>query len=66
MFIEKGFRVLPSGWNDVGATRAFINHSRRHAGPKMLGHLFTTWGVKKEELLKFPPLVEGLQLVEYP
>ena len=64
MFIEKGFRVLSSGWKDVGATKAFINHSRRHAGPKMLGHLFTTWGVKKEELLNFAPLVEGVKVIK--
>ena len=63
MFLEKGFRVLPSGWKDVDATKAFINHNRSHAGPKMLGHLFTTWSVKKEELLDFAPLVEGMKLL---
>ncbi|HEX6730063.1 MAG TPA: family 20 glycosylhydrolase [Pyrinomonadaceae bacterium] len=61
MFIEKGFRVLPAGWNKVDATKALIEFSRSHAGPKMLGHMFTTWGVKKESLLDFPPLVEGLK-----
>jgi len=63
MFIEKGFRVLPSGWKNVDATKAFINYSRQHIGPKMLGHLFTTWSVKKEELETFPPLVEGVKLL---
>ena len=63
MFIEKGFRVLPSGWKNVDATRALINHSRSHNGPKLLGYLFTTWGVKKDQLLVFPPLVEGLKLL---
>jgi hypothetical protein len=63
MFIEKGFRVLPSGWKDIDATKAFITHNRQHAGPKMLGHLFTTWSVKKEELLEFAPLVEGMKLL---
>ena len=63
LFIEKGFRVLPSGWKDVGATKAFINYSRKHKSPKMLGYLFTTWSVKKEELVAFPPLVEGLKLL---
>jgi hypothetical protein len=32
--------------------------------PKLLGHMFTTWGVKKDELLAFPPLVEGLPLIQ--
>jgi glycosyl hydrolase family 20 len=63
MFLEKGFRVLPAGWKDVEATRALINYSRNHIGPKLLGHMFTTWGVKKEALLEFPPLVEGVQLL---
>jgi hypothetical protein len=63
MFIEKGFRVLPAGWKNVDATRALIQFSRLHAGPKLLGYIFTTWGVKKEELLQFPPLVEGLKLL---
>ena len=63
MFIEKGFRVLPTGWNKLDATKALINYSRTHAGPKMLGYLFTTWGVKKDALLGFEPLVEGLKLL---
>jgi hypothetical protein len=64
MFIEKGFRVLPTGWNKVDGTTAFINHSRKHTSRKMLGYLFTTWGVKKEELLAFPPLLEGMKLLQ--
>ena len=53
MFIDKGFRVLPTGWKKVEATKALAAYSRTQAGPKMLGYLFTTWGVKKEELLDF-------------
>jgi hypothetical protein len=64
MFIQKGFRVLPAGWNKVDATKALIEYSRANAGPKMLGHLFTTWGVKKDALLEFEPLVEGLKLLQ--
>ena len=48
MFMEKGFRVLPAGWKDLEATKALIEFSRLHADPKLLGHMFTTWGVKKE------------------
>jgi len=64
MFIERGFRVLPASWNDVDATKALIQFSRSQSGPKLLGHMFTTWGVKKEELLQFPPLVAGLPLIQ--
>jgi Glycosyl hydrolase family 20, catalytic domain len=63
MFIEKGFRVLPAGWKNVDATKALIEFSRSHAGPKLLGYMFTTWGVKKDALVEFPPLVEGLKLL---
>lgn len=64
MFLDKGFRVVPAGWNNVEATKALIQFSQQHAGPKLLGYMFTTWGVKKEELLQFPPLLEGLKLLE--
>ncbi|HKS09260.1 MAG TPA: family 20 glycosylhydrolase [Pyrinomonadaceae bacterium] len=64
MFIDKGFRVLPAGWKDVDATKALIQFSRQHAGPKLLGYIFTTWGVKKDALLQFPPLIEGLKLLQ--
>jgi hypothetical protein len=64
MFIEKGFRVLPASWKDVDATKALIDFSRRQAGPKMLGFMFTTWGVHKDALLDFPPLNEGLKSLQ--
>ena len=63
MFLEKGFRVLPTGWNKVEATTALIEYSRQHDGPKLLGYLFTTWGVKKDALVDFPALVEGLKIL---
>ena len=63
MFIEKGFRVLPAGWKDVDATKALIQFSRTQTSPKLLGYMFTTWGVKKDALLEFPPLVEGLKVL---
>ena len=63
MFIENGFRVLPAGWNKVDATKALLSYSQIHSGPKLLGFLFTTWGVRKDELLQFPPLNEGLKVL---
>jgi len=64
MFLQKGFRVLPAGWKDVEATKALMEFSRSHAGPKLLGYMFTTWGVTKDALLDFPPLVEGMKLLQ--
>lgn len=43
IFIGKGFRVWPAGWRKPEATEALIRDSQAHAGPLMLGHLFTTW-----------------------
>jgi hypothetical protein len=63
MFLDKGFRVLPTGWNKVDATTSLIEYSRQHDGQKLLGYMFTTWGVKKDALLDFPALVEGLKLL---
>ena len=63
MFLDKGFRVLPTGWNKLEAAKALIEYSRQYDSPKLLGYMFTTWGVKKEALIDFPVLVEGLKLL---
>src|SRR6266436_5514853 len=36
MFLDKGFRVLPTGWNKVDATTELIEYSRQHDSPKLL------------------------------
>lgn len=65
LFLEKGFRVLPSSWKDVDAAKAFIGYSFAKQNPKMLGHMFTTWGaVPKEDLLDFGSMNEGLVKIE--
>jgi hypothetical protein len=43
LFQEKGFQVWPAGWRDLEASRALIADAQRHAGERMLGHLFTVW-----------------------
>jgi len=60
MFIEMGFRVLPTSWRNVEASQELIKYSQKLENPKMLGHLFTTWG--KTDYLSYPPLIEGLKL----
>jgi len=42
-FQEKGFYVLPSGWNKQEASLALLQYARAHSSDKMLGHLCTTW-----------------------
>jgi hypothetical protein len=61
MFIEKGFRVLPTSWRNVDAVKELIKYSQNLESPSMLGHLFTTWG--KTDLLNYQPLIEGLKLI---
>jgi hypothetical protein len=63
MFLEKGFRVLPASWRNVEASRALIEYSRNEKSPKMLGHLFTTWGGRKDAVPEYRPMVEGLKLL---
>lgn len=62
--LKKGFRVLPSGWKDVAATKALIEFSRAQNNPKIIGHMFTTWGAaKKDSLVAFPAMAEGLKIL---
>ena len=62
----KGFRVLPSSWEDVAGTAALIEYCRaQRDDPKIIGHIFTTWSVVKvANLATFPPLVTGLPLLQ--
>jgi hypothetical protein len=63
LFLEKGFRVLPASWRKVDASRALIEYSRKQDSPRMLGHLFTTWGGSKDMLPEYRPLVESVKVL---
>lgn len=57
LFLGKGFRVWPSGWKEVEATKALIDASQQYKTERMLGHLCTTWGaVKLGQLDQWPPI----------
>lgn len=64
LFVDKGFRVLPASWKKLDASRALIEFSLKQRSPKMLGHLFTTWGGRKDSVADYPPLVEGMKLLK--
>jgi hypothetical protein len=64
LFLEKGFRVLPASWRKLDASMALIQYSQKIDSPKMLGHLFTTWGGAKDAVTEYRPLVEGLKLLK--
>jgi hypothetical protein len=66
LFLEKGFRVLPASWRKPDASRALIEYSRKQESPRMLGHLFTTWGGRKDTLAEYGPLVEGVKVLLAP
>ncbi len=66
MFLEKGFRVLPTSWRNVEASRALIQYSRDLKDPRMLGHLFTRWSSARDSLAGFPPLVKNAPIALEP
>jgi hypothetical protein len=64
MMLEKGFRVLPASWRKLDASKALIEYSLKLKNPKMLGHLFTTWSGRQTDVTNYPPLVQGLKLLQ--
>ena len=58
----KGFRVWPSGWQPLEASRAFSRFAVEQKNPKVLGYLCTTWGkVKIRDAADWPPITEVLK-----
>ena len=43
IFVDKGFRVLPTSFRDVKVVRSFIDQSLAVPSDKVLGHLCTLW-----------------------
>ena len=59
--LEKGFRVWPSGWQPLEATRAFSAFARRQTNPRLVGYLCTTWGkVRIPDVAEWPPITQVL------
>jgi hypothetical protein len=63
LFLDKGFRVLPASWRKVDATAALIRYGQKFKSPRLLGHLFTTWGGRKNAVAEYRPMVEGLKVL---
>lgn len=63
IFLEKGFRVWPAGWDKPEATAALVEQAMSHReNERLLGHLATTWGkAGPEQLVEFPPLRVALR-----
>jgi len=62
MFIEKGFRVLPTSWRNLEASNGLIQYSKKFNSDKMLGHLFTAWG-RYKDATNYKPMVEGVKFL---
>jgi hypothetical protein len=62
MFLEKGFRVLPTSYKKVDAVVALIEYANAHGGPRLLGHMFSTWS-RQKDLVHYPPLVDGMKVL---
>lgn len=62
MFLDKGFRVLPTSWKDVEASQALIEQTLGLKAPRVLGHLFTSWS-KEPKVADWPPLAANARLV---
>lgn len=59
--IEQGFRVWPSGFQPVAASRAFSDFSRAQKSPLLLGYLCTTWNeMRIVNAAEWPPIKEIL------
>jgi hypothetical protein len=56
MFVEKGFRVLPTSWKKVRAAKALFRYSLALDNPGVLGHLFTRWQ-RYENPADYPPMI---------
>lgn len=61
LLLEKGFRIWPSGWQPLEATKAFSKFSReqREKNPRLLGYLCTAWSkTNSRTAADWPPIVE--------
>lgn len=64
LFLKKGFRVWPAGFQPLQATRAFSDYARqfRATNSNVVGYLCTTWSSgKPETVADWPPVVEILK-----
>ncbi|HKI68508.1 MAG TPA: family 20 glycosylhydrolase, partial [Verrucomicrobiae bacterium] len=64
LFLEKGFRVWPSGFQPLEATRQFSNFARRlrRQNPRVVGYLCTTWSkANPSTVADWPPVREVLK-----
>ena len=64
MLMAKGFRILPAGWKNTAASNALIRYAREHQRDgRLVGHIFTTWSVRSDDLATWEPIAAGIPLL---
>jgi hypothetical protein len=62
LFLNKGFRVLPTSFRDVKQTKKLIDFSLAFPSERMLGHLCTIWNApEKGKTSRWPPLLAAAE-----
>ena len=66
-FLRKGFRVLPTSFNDIKAVNSLIDYSllykNNHA---MLGHMYTAWdNFTNKNLARYKPMAKTIDKLIY-
>ncbi|MBX2818153.1 MAG: hypothetical protein KTR29_00685 [Rhodothermaceae bacterium] len=63
-FTQRGFRILPTCWNDSKANKSFIEYCLSTNNEYLLGFMFSTANVQTNEIPVYTPLVNGLSLIQ--
>jgi hypothetical protein len=62
LLLSKGFRVWPSGWQPLEATKAFSAYSRKQQNQHLIGYLCTVWSKASiTNAAQWPPIVDVLR-----
>jgi hypothetical protein len=61
-FAQKGFRVWPSGFRPLDATKTYSDFSlgQREKSKNVIGYLCTTWSARTNDLAAWPPITQIL------
>jgi hypothetical protein len=60
-FLDRGFRVWPTGWRNAEPNADFLSAAKRHAAAntkgRVVGYLAATWGVKRTDLAEWEQIL---------
>ena len=62
-FTQRGFRILPTCWNDTKANKSYIEYCLSTNNEYLLGFMFSTVNVETDNIPTYPPLLDGLSLI---